>query len=57
MSVEEKIEIEAEQANDRLRRGLERSRALVADYRARLIKLRSAALAPRPDKGVFRFDS
>ena len=56
MSVEEKIEVEAEQANDRLRRGLERSRALVAEYRTRLMRLRSAALAPRQDNRMFRFD-
>jgi hypothetical protein len=45
----------AEQAKTQLRRGIARSKAVVADYRGRLMKLRKAEDRPSTERPLFRF--
>jgi len=52
---ESEIVAEAERAKAGLRQGIERSKALVAQYRHRLSVLRKAGAAETMDRPVFRF--
>ena len=59
MSSDEEAQLtaKAEDAKSRLRRGLERSHQIVADYRKKLRRQRRDAAAPEPDdKPLFPWD-
>ena len=51
------IVAEAEKAKVGLRQGIEKSKALIAQYRSRLFVLRRAETARAPDAPLFRFKS
>lgn len=51
------IVAEAEKAKVGLRQGIQKSKALVAQYRARLSVLRRAGPVDRPERPLFRFKS
>jgi hypothetical protein len=51
------IGAEAEKAKIGLRQGIEKSKVLVAQYRARLFVLRRAETARVPERPLFRFES
>ena len=54
---EAQLTAEAEDAKSRLRRGLERSHQIVADYRKRLRRLRKAGDQTDPgNRPIFRWD-
>ena len=57
MQRESEIAAEAETAKAGLRQGIEKSKALVAQYRHRLSVLRKAGLSETIDRPVFRFGS